>query len=256
MTVQKKFTWFHAIGFFWGLIGILCVVPALFFTAFFDRSTGSQFMDHLFIYGMLSFPIVSFMMGIIVILLGRKHKTLALFASVIPLLPVLPIIFLFTMQSVGLGDFVICGASECPTPPVQTPITATTIKISPCTQTLPDFSDGFPTTGCGIIDYVNHFTGTINSTSEAQNWELLVVSNPGSRIFRISLESDGKSCPQMSVFDYNGHLINGFPQDNKTDSCLTYPHIYSFSLPAVDSGIYVLRITMPVTPGSYWIMTN
>ena len=254
MTIQKKFTWFHVIGLFWGLIGILCVAPALFIKAFFDN--GSHFIDHLFIYGVLCFPIVSFMMGIIVIFLGRKQKALALFASVIPVLPLLPIIVLFTMQSVGLGNYVICGASECQTPPVQTPIPATTVKISPCTQILPDFSDGLPTTGCGILDYDNHFSGTINSTSEAQNWELLVVSNPGSRIFRISLESDGKSCPQISVFDYNGHLINGFPQDNKTGSCLTYPHIYSFSLPAADAGIYVLRVTMPVTPGSYWIRPN
>lgn len=248
MTAQKKFTWFYVVGFLWGLIGILCVLPAFFFVAFMDESTGSKFADNLFIFGALSFPVISFIIGIIIILLGRKHKKLALFASFTPILPLLPIFLVWTLESVGLGNFVVCGASECKQSSVEIP-------ISTCNGALPDFNDSLTTTGCGQLALGLVGAGNLNAITEAQDWEFSGMDP--NRELQITLKSDGTSCPQVRVFDTNGKLLNGFPLQNKPVPCMqggNNTSFYKFTPP--ENGIFILRITTPITPGKYWIMIN
>lgn len=249
MTTRKSFNWFYIVSFLWGLTGILCIAPSLFFVAFMDQSNRSKFVDDLFIFGALSFPVFSIIMSIVIFILSKNYKKLALLASFLPILPLIPIFLTWTIGS--LDNFFTCGAFECKNTsglPIRTEKHSITIGV--CAEST-DFSDGLTTTGCEFLDFISIGSGKIDSTSEAHNWKISTLSPYQ---MKVSINNDGTSCPQINIFDFDGNLINGFPQDNVLVSCSdtnAYPHTYYFTPPA--AGNYILRVSMPVKTGGYSI---
>lgn len=243
---QKGFNWFNIAGFGWGLLGILSCLPAVFFLAFFDHGSGNNFQDGILLTSALSFPLVSFGMGIVVLLLGRNHKKLALVASLVPILLLLPFFLLWAVGT--LTNYLTCGASTCLSNYTER---KNALPAQACTASLPDFGDGLTTTGCGALTVGQMSRGQSASTAEAQNWDFTPADL---RPFTITLEDDGQTCPQMRIYDVSGNLIDGFPFDNKPAPCTgsgITTHFYYFT--PSQHGTYILRIVTPVTPGEYWI---
>jgi hypothetical protein len=125
------------------------------------------------------------------------------------------------------------------------------IHATQCALLVVDGRDGLDTTGCGSLEVGINATGITSGTSEAQNWQF--SAQQGNQI-TITIENDGKSCPQISILDSSGSVIQGFKDENGSHLCpggMTTTSFFNFNPPT--NGTYIVRLVTPSTPGAYWL---
>ncbi len=224
-------------SFLWRVVGFLSIVPAGTIAVFFDSPSPNWNANYLFLYSVMSFPIVCFVASFGIRFLNHKYQKLAFYVA---LLPVLPLILIYVGNNWMRASY--------PTMQKQ----GNAIPVATCTSPVLDGGDGFETTGCGLLEDDMPVTGSTNSTSEAHNWQFSYqFPFPNSGGISISIESDGKSCPQISILDASGRVIEGRTVDYKLDQCPTEVSRFEFN-PSSD-GTYILRIFTPKNPGAYWL---
>jgi len=237
----KKLNWLNIASILWGVAGFLCIIPAGTVIVFFDSPSPNWDANYFFIYSVISFPIVCIGSSLGILFLKNKYKKSASYVS---LLPVLPLILIYVGSNwMSLAS---CGKFDCRIPTMQEQGNAT--HVAKCALPVLDGGDGLETTGCGVLEVGITAAGIISSTSEAHNWQFSAQNG----IF-FSIENDGnKSCPQYSILDSSGSIMEGF--EVSTGSCgsgMTSTVSFYFDPPT--NGTYILRLIMPKTPGAYWL---
>jgi hypothetical protein len=198
---------FVLVSLIWAGIGLLSIVPALFFVAFYDSPSKLGSADSFAIWGVISFPVICIGSSIAILILSKLSRRLAFYVS---LLPLFPIIVCFSV--IFLPNLFLCGSLSCqPSSSLQAHGNAT--LIAKCAPPILDMKDGLVTTGCGTLEFGLTGTGKTYSTSEAHQWQF---STQNRFQLAITLENDGKSCPQIRIFDSSGRLIEGFDDRNKS----------------------------------------
>ena len=153
------------------------------------------------------------------------------------------------MVVVLLGMSLFTPQHEGSTVQVQVP----PIEVGRCGNHNFDGGDGLATTGCGLFSIGRVVTGTTQKTSQAHNWEFEIM---GSYPIPISVKNDGKTCPQMVIFNSKGEMVEAFTQENGRKCAgggLVETQIFTFKQHGPGNETYFLRITTPGTPGSYWL---
>ena len=95
-------------------------------------------------------------------------------------------------------------------------------------------------------------TGETEKTTDAHYWRFTAQN---SSQVRIAIKNDGKSCPQIRIFDSNGQVVEGFEDENELRSCLEgmiTTSFYTFNSPNMDVTYYI-RLVTPESPGEYWM---
>jgi hypothetical protein len=253
MTIKKErnLDWLiqpRKIPWYWGAIGILCICPAGFFVAFYDSPLsggGMGFLDYVLIFSVISFPLVCLGSSFGIWFLKDKNKKLAFYLTLLPALPLIIIFAVFTWSNISS-----CGSFNCEgVSTLQEQGNA--IQAADCALPIFDGEDGLDTTGCGSLDVGVNATGSTSSTSEAHNWQF--SAQHGNQI-TITIENDGKSCPQISILDSSGSVIEGFKDENSIQICpsgMTTTSFFYFDPPT--NGTYILRLITPKTSGAYWL---
>jgi len=235
--------WSIIAGILWGVVGILCICPAGTVIAFFDRPSPNWNANYFFIFSVISLPIVCIISSLAIWILRKKYKILTVF---ITLLPVLPLILIFAGSA--WMSFSSCGKIDCSPPTFQEQL-GNAEQIGKCTSPILDGGDSLTTTGCGTLVIGTSATGITKSLSEAHNWQF---SAQNSNRLQISIASSGV-CPQIRILDTSNKVIEGFEEENRTNTCLggtmTETFWYYFNAPA--KGIYIIRLATPNTPGAY-----
>ena len=168
-------------------------------------------------------------------------------AFIVSLFPLIPL-SLMVLTLAGMGLF----PHKESTIQVQVP----PIEAGRCGNQNFDGGDSLATTGCGIMSIGRVVMGTTQKTSEAQNWEFEIM---GSYPIPISVKNDGKTCPQMVIFNSKGRIVEAFTKENgrKCQSGdLVETQIFTFKQHGPDNETYVIRVSTPNTPGSYWLSIN
>ena len=214
--------WSVIAGILWGALGIFSICAAGTVVAFFDNPSPDWNANYLFIFSVISFPVVCILSSLAIWILRKKHQK---FTALITLLPVLPIILILT--GTAWMNFSSCGKFDCSPPSFQEQA-GSAEQIGACTSPILDGGDGLTT---------------------AHNWQF---SAQDSGQLQISVESNG-ACPQIRILDSNNRVIEGFEKENPGSTCLggtmTETFFYYFDPPA--EGIYVIRLVTPDTPGAY-----
>ena len=235
--------WSIIAGILWGVVGILSICAAGTVIAFFDKPSPNWNANYFFIFSVISFPIVCILSSLAIWILRKKHKILTVF---ITLLPVVPLILIFTGSA--WMNFSSCGKFDCSPPTFQEQL-GNAEQIGQCTSPILDGGDRLTTTGCGTLDVGASATGVTQSTSEAHNWQF---SAQNSGQLQISIASSGV-CPQIRILDSSNTVMEGFEQENRTNTCqggaMTESFLYYFDPPA--KGTYIIRLVTPDTPGAY-----
>ena len=253
MAIEKdrKLNWLiepRRILWYWAALGILCICPAGFFVAFYDSplsGDGMGVLDYVLIFSVISFPIVCLGSSVGIWFLKDKHKNLAFYVALLPVLPLISIFAAYTWWNLSS-----CGSFNCQSAStMQEQGNAT--HASECVLPVVDGGDGLDTTGCGVLEVGVNATGITSSSLEAHNWQFSAQN--GNQI-TISIENDGKSCPQISILDSSGSVIEGFKDENGIHLCpggMTTTSFFYFDPPT--DGTYILRLITPSTPGAYWL---
>ena len=234
----KKLDWLDIAVKLLGAIGILAICPAGTLFVFFDSPSPNWDANNLFIYSLISFPIVCIGSSIGIWFLKNKHKKLAFYVF---LLPVIPIILI----NVGSN----WTSESYPTMRKQGNAT----PVGTCAVPLLDGGDGLKTTGCGLLENDVPVTGIISNTSESHNWQFSYQFTPPYKTggITIIIENDGKACPQISILDTSGRVIEGHTVGYDLDKCPKKSSGFEFN-PSIE-GTYILRISAPKKPGAYWL---
>ncbi len=247
MEKEKKQNWlniaFICASILWGVAGILCIIPAGIVILFFDSPSPDWNANYFFIDSVISFPIVCIGSSLAILFLKNKYNK---FAFCVSLLPVLPLILVFAAST--WMNLSTCGKFDCSIPSMQEQ--AHTTNASECAFPAPDGGDSLGTTGCGVLKVGVIVTGITSNTTEAHNWQF--SAQHGTRI-TITIES-GESCPQISVHDSSGSVIESFEDDNNAHICpsgMTTTSYFYFDPPT--NGTYILRLITTETPGAYWL---
>ncbi len=245
VTHKASQKWFYGVSLIWGGIGLVCIVPALFFVAFYDSPSKLGSVDYLAILSAISFPVVCLVSSIAILVLGKIHRKLAVYVS---LLPILPLVAFFSI--LFLRNLFSCGSLSCDTSSTLRGHGKAT-PIANCAPPILDMEDGLDTTGCGTLEPAMIGTGKTRGTSEAHSWRF---STQNRVQLTLVLENDGKSCPQIRIFDSSGKMVEGFEDRNRVSFCaggMISTGYYKFQPPA--DGIYIVRVVTPQSPGAYWL---
>jgi len=240
MIIEKirKLDWLKFAAFFWGAIGILCILPAGTVILFFDSPSPNWNANYFFIYSVISFPIVCIISSAGIAFLKNKHKNLAFYVF---LLPVIPIILIY-IGSNWMSDSRLTMQNQGKARPV-----------AKCASPVLGGGDGLETTGCGSLENNTPVTGITNTISEAHNWQLSYQFTPPYKTggITITIETDGKSCPQISILDAGGSVIEGRTVGYYLDQCSE--RLSRFEFNPSSEGTYILRVFTPNKPGAYWL---
>ncbi len=246
---QRKINWLSVASLFWGVLGIACICPAGFFIAFYDSPIGGGRglggLDYLLIYSVISFPLICLGSSLAIWLLKKKYKNLAISVS---FLPALLIALFFATQ--WFANLLSCGSFSCQGASMLK-AQGSESSVGECVPPVFDGGDGLETTGCGVLSVGVIVTGSTSSSSQAHNWQF-AAHNSGQ--MTISVENDGKTCPQIRILDDRGNVVEGFEDRNRTGLCpggMTTTSFFNFRPPT--DGTYIIRIMTPTTPGSYWL---
>lgn len=221
----------------WGGLGIVCIGLSFFFIAFYDSpidpEAGLGISDYTLIGSVLAFPIFCLISSLGIWFLKNRSKGLATILAILPIIPLSFFVFFFTRSDSSFmkDSQNITLASECE------PSTA-------------EIEDGLETGQCGSLQVGNTVSGTLNSTSEAHNWQFSAEQSP----MQISIENDDTSCPHIVILDANGNVVDGFEDENDLRLCLsglTTTGFYQFVPPR--PGMYIIRVFSPEAAGSYWL---
>jgi hypothetical protein len=253
MTIKKErnLDWLiqpRKIPWYWGAIGILCICPAGFFVGFYDSplsGNGMGVLDYSLIFSVISFPLVCLGSSLGIWFLKDKNKKLAFYVSVLPVLPLILIFAVFAWANVST-----CGSFHCESASTMQE-QGNAIHAAECERHVVDGGDGLDTTGCGVLEVGVNATGITSSTLEAHNWQF---SAQNRNQITITIENDGKSCPQISILDSSGSVIEGFKDENGSHLCpsgMTTTTFFYFNPPT--NSTYILRLVTPSTPGAYWL---
>jgi len=248
MTVEKERNpiWFTVIQLLWFAAGIVGICPAVMVTVFYDSplsNSGFGIMDSAFILLLISFPIVAVASSIGIGFLKKRNKQLSLIVALLPLFPILLIFAVFTTVNLSKCGSLNCEGSQSLKRHEQG------TQLADCTLPIFDGGDGLETTGCGKLELGVVVTAATASGSEAHNWEFAVQN---SAPIHITVENDGRSCPQIIILDGSGKSIETF--EDRPNVCvpdLTSTSLYQFTPP--DNGSYIIRMSTPETPGAYWL---
>jgi hypothetical protein len=146
---------------------------------------------------------------------------------------------------------VSCGGNfNCQIDPPTMQEQGNTTNASECALPALDGGDSLGTTGCGVLTVGIIVTGITSNTTEAHNWPF---SAQNGHQITITIES-GESCPQISVLDSSGSVIESFKDENKIHICpsgMTTTSFFYFDPPT--NGTYILHLITPETPGTYWL---
>ena len=233
---ERKLSWLYIASPLLGAAGLvsLCLI-----------GTAVPFNDsdsmNILINRAIPFPIICIGSSLGIRFLKEKVKKLAFFVS---LLPMLYLIYIFAVNSVSS-----CGSFNCQIDSIIQKLRKAT-HTAECTLPILDGGDGLYTTGCGVLTVGVLATGVIHSNVEADNW-LFSVQNSNQIV--ITIKNDGNSCPQISILDSSGSVVEGFEDKNGLlcPSGMTTTSSLYFDPP--NNGTYTLRLIMPETPGTYWL---
>jgi hypothetical protein len=239
---ERKVNWLYLASILWFAIGAVCICPAGTVIVFFDSPSPNWNANYFFIFSVIFFPIVCIGSSFGIRFLKNKHKKLAFYVSLFPVLPIILIFVANTWMSLAS-----CGKFDCRIPTMQEQSSST--PIAKCALPILDGGDGLETTGCGLLEFGINVAGITNSTSEAQNWQFSVQNT---NQITITIENDGKSCPTISILDSSDSIIEGF-EDNISlcPSGMTTTSFFYFDPPT--KGTYIIRLITPATPGTYWL---
>jgi len=245
MTIEriKKLNWLNIASMLWGATGTLCICPALTVILFFDSPSPNWSANYFFIFSVISFPVVCIISSLGIWFLKKKHKKLAVYVI---LIPVLPLILIYAGNS--WMSFSSCGKFDCSIPTMQEQ--GNTTNASECALPALEGEDSLDTTGCGVLKVGVLVTGVTSSATESHNWQF--SAQKGAQM-TITIESS-ESCPQISVLDLGGDVVESFKDENKIRVCprdMTTTSFFYFDPPA--NGVYTLRLITPETPGAYWL---
>ena len=238
---EGKYTWLNIAVFLWGLGGLICIIPILcMFPFMFDKpGSAADPLAWLMILLQFSFPVVCVFSSLTIWVLKKRNRRLAYGISLLPFFSLIIILGSMLVESYfnqGRSTFQDQGQIR---------------QAAQCDVLTPDGGDGLATSGCGRLDRGWSATGLTKTTSEAQNWQFSTLYSP--RI-GIAVQNDGKTCPQITILDFNGKLVEGFVNENGRRSCLsgmTETSVYYFNPPV--AGIYIIRLVTPGTAGAYWL---
>ncbi|NWG07448.1 MAG: hypothetical protein HXY35_12265 [Chloroflexi bacterium] len=237
---KRKIDWFHILGLIWFAAGILCLCPAGMFIIFYDSPLGESIgiLDQLLIVGVISFPVICILSSLGIRLLKDKSKTGAIYASLLPVIPLTIIFAIYSLSGSSSGSPVLKDQGD-------------STQLSECALPVPDGGDGLMTTGCGTLVIRMVGTGRLENTSEAHNWDF---SSPGGAPVTITIENDGQACVQMNILDASGATAPGFADADRPAICPNGMITTSFfAFDPSDGEIYTLRLSAPETPGTYWV---
>ncbi len=234
----KKVNWLNIASVLWGAVGILCIIPAGTVILFFDSPSPNWNANYFFMYSVISFPIVCIASSIGIRFLKNNYNKLAFYVF---LLPVIPLVLIYVGSNWMSASYSIMRKQGTATP------------VGKCALPVFDGGDGVETTGCGLLEDDMPVTGITNTTSEAHNWQFSYQFTPPYKTGGISLtiEYDGKSCPQIRFLDSSGKVIEGRAVGYKLDQCPSRVSYFEFNPPS--EGTYILRLTTPKTSGPYWL---
>ena len=217
----------------WRVVGFLSIFPAGTIFVFFDSPSPNWNANYFFLYSVISFPIVCYVASFGIQFLKNKYQKLAFYVA---LLPVLPLILIYMGNNWMSASYPTLRNQGNATP------------VGKCTLPVLDGGDGLETTGCGLLEDDMPVTGIMYATSEAHNWQF---SYQGTGGITITVEYDGKSCPQISFLDSSGRVIEGAIVGYEQDPCPSRVSYFEFNPPS--DGTYILRLTTPITSGPYWL---
>jgi len=231
---ERKLSWFYISSLLWGVIGVLgiCSAGAVILSY---SPTPNWNANNFFVYSVISFPIICIASSVGIRFLKVKYKKLAFYVS---LLPVLPLILIYVGSNWMSESYPTMRKQGNATP------------VAKCALPVLDDGDGLETTGCGLLEDDMPVTGITNSTSEAHNWQF---SYQGTGGVTITVENDGKSCPQIRFLDSSGRVIEGSTVDYELDQCPNVVSRFEFNPPRNGNGEYILRLITPKTVGAYWL---
>ena len=238
---EGRFTWLNIAVFVWGLAGLICIVPLMcMFPFMFDKpGSAADPLAWLMVLLQFSFPVVSVLSSLGVWVLKKRNRRLAFVVSLLPffsLIIILGSMMLQTFFNQNKSGFQNQGQTR---------------QTSPCEAPIQDGGDGLVTSGCGRLDFGWSGGGVTKTTAEAQNWQFSASSGVRTGI---SVQNDGKTCPQIIILDSRGRLVEGFVNENSRRTCLAgmiETYNYFFTPPATD--IYIIRLVSPNTAGAYWL---
>ena len=241
MAAKKggRLNWLNISIFLWFATGLACVVPTVLVGPFlFDKPGSSENPFPWLVLGsLISFPVISILSGIGTWVLKSRLKPLAFTASLLPL-ALIGVIF------AGMNLSTLFDSSM--------KVKQDAVQIGECSSSALDGGDGLATTGCGMLGGGQIGTGTTKSTSEAHDWQFPVQYGIGTTL---SIQNDGKSCPQIVLLDASGKPDPAFSKENGPNMCtgngMIETRIYNLSAPV--KGTYTIRVSTPKMPGTYMI---
>ena len=240
--------WLRITSTVFGGMFVVLSFPLLIASVMMFDSPGSQGNPPtvLLFWSVISFPILCLFSIVGSWVLYRFTKdTAARLVSLLPLVSVLLFLAGWFWLDMSCG-----GNFDCHIDPPTMQEQGNTINASECALPTLDGGDSLGTTGCGVLKVGVIVTGITSNTTEAHNWQF---SAQNRKQFTITIESDG-SCPQISILDSSGSVIESFKDENKIYLCpsgMTTTSFFHFDPPAIDT--YILHLTTPATPGTYWL---
>ena len=139
------------------------------------------------------------------------------------------------------------GIIRQPDTPISIKVYLPREELYECTHPILDGRDRLDTTGCGKLEAGSVVTGTIDSASEAHNWQFYAQQNS-----RIKVIDQPGECPvinRIKILNYQGNIIKWVNASNLGDC--NRASINFFDPPY--TGMYILRISRTETPGTYWL---
>ena len=243
MTIRKERRpiWLIVSIVLWGLAGLVLLFPMVYLSIFlFDApGTSNNPLVWVLFFCMVSFPVLCILSSLGTFILQFKFKRLAYPVSILPLAALVFLVTIGFLTSLnGPKDTTMQAKSNA----------AKTVK---CALKVLDSADGFNTKGCGMLEIGAAFTGTIRSTTEAHQWQF---ASQGRVRMALVVENGKYSCPQISILDLDGRVVESFEKENYRPTCLTgmiTTAFFYFNPPG--DGTYTLQVITPEKQGAYWV---
>jgi hypothetical protein len=222
-------------SFLWRMVGYLSIIVAGTIVAFFDSPSPNGRANDLFLYSVISFPIVCYVVSFGIRFLKNKSQKVAFYITLLPVIPLILIYLGFNWMNQARQQETAVNSEVCEF----------------------DGADGLPTSLCQRADKIDNFDelgylqATTSSSLEAHNWQF--PAQHGNQI-TIRMSTWGRGCPaiRMRILDSQGVVLENFDHPAPlicTDNAPTIS-MHLFDPPIV--GTYTLRVDTPKTPGPYW----
>ena len=166
IETEKKVNWLNIASIFWGVVGILSIIPAgcvITVILVFNAPSPNSNANYFFVYSVISFPIACIGSSIGIRFLKNNYNKLVF---IFFLLPVIPLILIYVGSNWISESNSIMRNEGNATP------------VGKCTLPVLDGGDGLETTGCGLLEDDMPVTGITYTTSEAHNWQFSYQFTP------------------------------------------------------------------------------